>query len=196
MRGTIAAICDSSACCSFPSRASSAVASSSSRVRIPSSRSASSRSRAADCACWRIVSSRARSFVISPRTRSRSVCCGAAGAARKRDSSTANVLRLPITRGKLGHGLLRRLLLRFFLRRSLAARAQAAELHFHDEGLVVIGADFRDDVVVRQLQSLRLRELLQRGFVILEKQVLLIDALDVLRERALDELPRRLDAAV
>src|ERR1051325_11284264 len=195
MRGTSAATCVSSACCSAAMRVSSAVAVSNSRGRMPSSRSDSSSSRAADCACCRTPSSRARSFVISPRTRSRSLRCGTAGAAMRTSRTSASARRLPIPRRELRQRLLRRLLLRFFLRRSFAARGEAAELHFDDERLVVIGSDFGDDVVVGQLQSLRLGHLLQRGLVVLEEQVLLIDALDVVDERALDELPRGTDAA-
>src|SRR4051812_4135378 len=88
------------------------------------------------------------------------------------------------------------LLLRLLLRRSLAAPDEAADLHLDDERLVVIGSDFVDDVILRKLKTSSLRELLQRGLVVLEEQVLLVDRLDVGEERLLDQAPHGLDAAV
>src|ERR1043165_9351360 len=92
--------------------------------------------------------------------------------------------------------MLGRLLLRLLLRRSLAARRQAPHLHLHDEALVVIGAGLADDRVLRQRQSLPLRQLLQRGLVVVEEEIVGVDALDVVAEGALDQRARRLDAGV
>src|SRR5438874_11746019 len=92
--------------------------------------------------------------------------------------------------------MLRRLLLRFLLRRSLAARDVASHFHLDDERLAVIGTDFADDAVLRQRKSASLRELLQRGLVIVKQQILFINRANVLAERFLDELSRGIDAAV
>src|ERR1051326_5230439 len=92
--------------------------------------------------------------------------------------------------------MLRRLLLRFLLRRSLAARDEASHFHLDDERLLVIRTDFADDVVIRQREPASLRQLLQRGLVVMEDQTALVDRLDVVSKCLLDLAPRSVDPAV
>src|SRR5438105_7279272 len=98
---------------------------------------------------------------MSPRMRSRSGFCGTdtpVCASRRTDKSVCPTTRLAariVTKGMLGS-----LLLRLFLRRSLAAGELIADFHFDDEPLVVIGSDFIDDVVLRKLQTVSLGQLL------------------------------------
>src|SRR5437762_9228091 len=92
--------------------------------------------------------------------------------------------------------MLCRLLLRFLLRRSFAARDVASHFYLDNERLAMIGTDVVDDAVLRQRKSASLRELLQRGLVIVKQQILFIDRANVLAERFLDELSRGIDAAV
>src|ERR1043165_487253 len=189
MRGPSSAICASTFCCSCASRVCMSTASASSRVRMPSSRSASSSCCCALCCCDLTVSRRWRRRAISPRIFSRAALCGACDSARSARSATA-------LRPKCPQCMLGPLLLRLFLRRPFAALRQAADLHLHDEALVVIGTDLVDHRVLRQRQSPPLRQLLQRGLVVVEEEVVGVDALDVVLERALDQRARRLDAAV
>src|SRR5258708_4268909 len=186
---------------------------SSSRVRMPSSRSASSSS------CWAVRASRLTCSrrplrrVISPRRRSRSASRAvwerATGRRRSANGSRTRKSRLE-TGGPAGdagaprhasslviaQGMLGRLLLRFLLGRPLSAGDQCADLHVHDERLVVVGPDLADDVVVGQRESIALRELLQCGLVVVEEEVVLFEAAQVFGERELDEPSRRVDAPV
>src|SRR2546430_4465844 len=151
-------------------------ASASSRVRMPSSRSASSSCCCALFCCERTASRRWRRRAMSARIRSRSVLRGV-WAVRAKKTMTAMKLRL-----ELAQCMLRRLLLRLFLRRPLAAPREAPHLHLDDEALVVIGADLVDHAVLRQRQPLPLRQLLQRGLVIVEEEIVGVDAVDVVVE--------------
>src|SRR5687767_3195258 len=186
-------------------RVSSRAASSSSLVRMPSSRSTSSSCRAADWAWRRTFSSRLRRLEISVRMRSRSErwawtgvratsATSASSAARgeRREASGA----LALLAREFAQCMSGRLLLRFFLRRALAARGLRADLHLDHEPFVMIRPYLGHHVVVGQREPLRLRDFLQGRFVVLEEQILFVDRLDVLSERGFDHLARRIDSAV
>src|ERR1051325_1075078 len=197
MRGPSSAICISTFFCSCSSRVCVSTARVSSRVRMPSSRSASSSCCCALCCCDLMVSRRWRSRAISPRI----FWIWSAAAvpplsARSKSGSMAAALHKRSLRPILPQCMLGRLLLRLLLRRPLPAPGQAPDLHLHDEALVVIGADLADHRVLRQRQPLSLRQLLQRGLVVVEEEVVGVDALDVVAEGALDQRARRLDAGV
>src|SRR5687768_18109846 len=88
------------------------------------------------------------------------------------------------------------LLLCFLLRRTLATRNLAADLHFDDERLVVVWADFVHHGVFGQRKTPSLRKLLKGRLVVLKEEILGVDRGDVLRERLLDQLSRRFDSTV
>src|SRR3954451_17509777 len=92
--------------------------------------------------------------------------------------------------------ILGRLLLRFLLRRSLAARGVAADLDLDDEALVVIRPFLGHDAVVGKRPAASLGQLLQCRLVVVEEQVVLVERGQVAVERALDEQACRVDAAV
>jgi hypothetical protein len=71
-----------------------------------------------------------------------------------------------------------------------------SDFHLDDETLVVIGPDFFDDAVLGKLQALSLRQLLQRGLVVLKEQIVFVDCFEIALERCLDEMSRRLDTAI
>src|ERR1043165_4608899 len=197
MRGPSSATCPSTLFCSCSSRVCRSTAMASSRERMPSSRSDSSSSGCAIFCCDLTISRRSRRRAISPRIFSIWSAAALPPLSAKRNSgSMAAAVHKSSLRRVLTQGLLRRLLLRLFLRRPFAARQQAPHLHLDDEALVVIGSDLIDDVVLRKRQPLPLRELLQRGLVIVEEEVVGVDALDVVAERSLDERARGLDAGV
>ncbi len=102
-------------------------------------------------------------------------------------------------RSRLLRGLQRipgRLLLRFLLRRPLAPGRLAADLHLDDEALVVIRPLLCDDVVLREGVSAALCQLLQRGLVVVEEEIVFFDSVEIVLEGAFDEAPRRVDTAV
>src|SRR5207237_1031811 len=176
MRGASAAICPSTFFCSCSSRVCMSTASASSRVRMPSSRSASSSCCWAPFCCERTASRRWRRRTISPRMRS--IWSAAAVpplSAPSKSGSMAAALHSSTLRPKFPQGMLGRLLLRLFFRRPLAAPGEAPHLHLDDEALVVIGANLVDHVVLRQRQPFPLGLLLQRGLVIVEEELVGVD---------------------
>src|SRR5579872_492457 len=198
MRSVISAMLFSVACCCASSEASTRLAMSSSRERISSSIVTASRSRSALCVFDVTSSSFCRSRKMSSRIFCRSGFCSGACAVRvittKRTKSTKTLRplrplcgeKINLARSKVAQRMLRRLLLRLLFRRSLASGHETSHFHFDDESLVVVRPHLVDHVVVGQLQSSALRELLQRRLVILEEQVFGIDRVDVLQKRTFD----------
>src|SRR5258708_4532505 len=93
-------------------------------------------------------------------------------------------------------GIPGRLLLRFLLRRPLAAGVVGTDPHFDDEAFVMIGPFFGDDVVLGEWQAAPLGQFLECGLVVMEEEVVFLEVGEIAIERPLDELPRRVDAAV
>src|SRR5947209_15416761 len=106
---------------------------------------------------------------MSARMRARSALRAVCECAAVMLMTSTNAAAMPLcVRREIAQCMPGRLLLRLFFRRPFAARREAADLHFDDKPFVVIRPDLAHHVVLRQRQATPLRQLLQRGFVILE----------------------------